>query len=204
MSKTWLPRQNVTSWFDYYLTGFIFDQNTTQLSHTKFFGSLPGAWKYFIGDALVNAIIPAILLVFIIYNFYMKKGFVKKRKRHNKKNPDSPLPESGLGVHLSGVWNMILASKRTTLMGVLIGITAGLHIYVMKGMQLRFNVSNFGQLLTRMGHTGDVGILPLRKPSLPAGFWKRSVLICGIMSFSGWSTASLSYGATPPSGCPWV
>jgi len=158
MSKTWLPRENVTSWFDYYLTGYIFDKGTIQLSHTKLFDGLPGAWKYFIGDALINAIIPAILLVFVIYYFYMKKGFIKKRKKHNKKNPDSPLPESGLGTHLHGVWNMVLASKRTTLMGVLIGITAGWHIYVMKGMQLRFNVTNFGQLLTKMGHTGDVGI----------------------------------------------
>ena len=44
-------------------------------------------------------------------------------------------------------------------MGVLIGITAGLHIFVMKGMQNKFNIENFGQLLTRMGHQGDVGAL---------------------------------------------
>ena len=86
MSKTWLPRENVTSWFDYYMSGYIFDLDTIQLSHTKLFSGLPGAWKYFIGDALVNAIIPAFLVVVVIYYFYMKKGFIKKRKKYNKKN----------------------------------------------------------------------------------------------------------------------
>ena len=159
MSKTWLPRENVTSWFDTYMTGYIFDLDTVQLSGTKLFSGLPGAWKYFIGDALVNAIIPAILLIVVIYYFYMKKGFIKKRKRINKKNPDSPpLSTAGFGTHIAGIKGMLLASQRTTAMGVLIGITAGWHIFVMKGMQLKYNVTNFGQLLTQMGHGSDTGI----------------------------------------------
>jgi len=158
MSKAWLPRENVTSWFDYYMSGYIFDLDTIQLSHTKFFSALPGAWKYFIGDALVNAIIPALLLIVVIYTFYMKKGFIKKRKKFNKKNPDAQVPLTGIGVHLTGIKTMILASQRTTIMGVLIGITAGWHIFVMKGMQLKYHVTNFGQLLTQMGHGSDTGI----------------------------------------------
>ena len=65
---------------------------------------------------------------------------------------------TGFGDELSGIWGMITASKRTTMMGVIIGITAGLHIFVMKGMQNKFGISNFGELLERMGHTADLGI----------------------------------------------
>ena len=51
----------------------------------------------------------------------MKKGFIKKRKKHNKKNPDAQIPLSGMSVHMTGIKDMVLASRRTTLMGVLIG-----------------------------------------------------------------------------------
>jgi hypothetical protein len=42
---------------------------------------------------------------------------------------------------------------------VLIGITAGLHILVMKGMQIKFGVKNFGELLTQMGYVKDVSLM---------------------------------------------
>ncbi len=153
----WLPQDKVNSWFDYFMTGYIFDLHGFQLSDLEPFASLPGVSKYFVGDMLVNAIIPALLLMVVIYAAYMRKGFIKKRERENKKNPGAALPVSGLGVHFDGLWAMITASKRTTLMGVLIGITAGLHIFVMKGMQNKFGIENFGELLIRLGHTGDVG-----------------------------------------------
>ncbi|HEX8949246.1 MAG TPA: YeeE/YedE thiosulfate transporter family protein [Dissulfurispiraceae bacterium] len=146
-----LPAEKVTSWFDYYLTGYVWDQPAIQLSHTKAIGgALPGISKYFIGDALISAIIPAILLIVVIYTFYIRKGFIKKRAKQKG-------GQTGIGDEVSGIWAMITASKRTTMMGVIIGITAGLHIFVMKGMQMRFGISNFGELLARMGHLNDLG-----------------------------------------------
>lgn len=146
-----LPKEKVTSWFDYYLTGYVWDQPSIQLSHTKAIAeALPGASKYFIGDSLLNALIPAFILIVVIYAFYIRKGFLKKRAKQ-KGGP------AGLGAELSGIWSMIIASKRTTIMGVIIGLTAGLHIFVMKGMQIKFGVSNFGELLARMGHMSDLG-----------------------------------------------
>ena len=53
-------------------------------------------------------------------------------------------------------------------MGVLIGITAGLHIMVMKGMQVKFGVNNFGHLLRKMGHTADVS---LKGTVFDPGYW---------------------------------
>lgn len=145
-----IPAEKMTSSFDTYLAGYIWDQPTLQLSHTKAIAdALPGASKYFIADSLLNAIIPAALLLITIYIFYIRKGFLKKRAKAKG-------GATGFSDNFSGIWNMIIASKRTTLMGVIIGITAGLHIFVMKGMQIKFGVTNFGQLLTRMGLTADV------------------------------------------------
>ena len=157
-----LPAEKMTSSFDTYLAGYVWDQPTLQLSHTKVMSdALPGAAKYFIADSLLNAVIPAAVILVVIYAFYIRKGFLKKRAKAKGGT-------TGFGDELSGMWNMITASKRTTLMGVLIGIVAGLHIFVMKGMQIKFGVSNFGELLTRMGHTGDVSI---RGTVFDPGYW---------------------------------
>lgn len=156
-AKTFIPAEKLNSWFDYFMAGYIFDLKGYQLSDLQPFASLPGVSKYFIGDMLVNAIIPALLLIVVIYSFYIKKGFLKKREKENKKNPGAAKPVTGLAVHMEGIWGMITASKRTTLMGVLIGITAGLHIFVMKGMQNKYGIQNFGEILTRLGHQSDVG-----------------------------------------------
>jgi uncharacterized membrane protein YedE/YeeE len=147
-----LPAEVMTSSFDTYLAGYIWNQPTLQLSHTKAVQeALPGVSKYFVADMLVNAMIPAVILLIVIYAVWMRKGFIKKRAKTKG-------GATGLSDDLAGIWSMITASKRTTLMGVIIGIVAGLHIFVMKGMQIKFGVSNFGQLLTKMGHGGDTGI----------------------------------------------
>lgn len=157
-----LPADKMTSSFDTYLAGYVWNQPTLQLSHTKTISdAFPGALKYFVGDSLLNALIPAAILVIVIYAFYIRKGFMKKRAKAKGGS-------TGFGDELAGIWNMITASKRTTLMGVLIGIVAGLHIFVMKGMQIKFGVTNFGQLLTRMGHTSDVSI---KGTVFDPGYW---------------------------------
>ena len=140
-------------WFDKYLAGYVWDQPSIQLSQTKAISNaLPGAWKYFVGDAFLNAILPASIILVVIYYFYSRKGFLKKRAKEKG-------GKTGFGAEVAGIWNMITASKRTTIMGILIGITAGLHILVMKGMQLKFEVKNFGEILKRMGYDKDVSLL---------------------------------------------
>jgi len=157
-----LPADKVTSWFDYYLTGYVWDKPSIQLSHTAIFSNaLPGASKYFIADALISAIIPALVLIIVIYAFYIRKGFIKKRSKQTGK-------PAGLSDHFAGMWSMLTASKRTSIMGVIIGITAGLHIFVMKGMQIKFGVTNFGTLLTKMGHAADTSI---RGTVFDPGYW---------------------------------
>ncbi len=176
-----LPSEKVTSSFDYYLAGYVWDQPSIQLSKTKFISeALPGASKYFVGDALLNAIIPAIILLIVIYAVWSRKGFIKKRAKQKG-------GQTGFGDELAGIWNMITASKRTTIMGVIIGITAGLHIFVIKGMQLKFGITNFGQLLTQMGFTSEVSI---RGTVFDPGYWyittQEAQLGAWILQKMGW------------------
>jgi uncharacterized membrane protein YedE/YeeE len=157
-----LPPDKVTSWFDYYLAGYVWDKPSIQLSHTQAISNaLPGASKFFIGDALISAIIPALILIVVIYAFYIRKGFLKKRVKQTGK-PGTFSDE------FAGIWSMLTASKRTSIMGVIIGITAGVHIFVMKGMQIKFGISNFGELLTKMGHAADTSI---RGTVFDPGYW---------------------------------
>lgn len=141
----------ITSWFDHYLVGYVWKQPTYTIA--KLIADNPRhptTADYFLGNALINSIIPAIVLMVLIYYFYPRKGHIKKLKKEKG--------STGIGDEFAGIWKMMTASKRTSMMGVLVGITAGLHILTIKGMQLRFNVSNsnFGELLKRMGHDGDV------------------------------------------------
>ncbi|HWR97393.1 MAG TPA: YeeE/YedE family protein [Candidatus Methanoperedens sp.] len=154
VARGYPPADKMTSSFDTYLAGYVWDQPSIQLSHTKALSSaLPGFAKYFVADALICALIPAAIVLIVIYRFYSRKGFMKKRAKA-KGGP------TGFGDEIAGIWNMITASKRTTMMGVVIGIVAGLHILVIKGMQLRFGVTNFGQILTRMQQAGELTLKP--------------------------------------------
>ncbi len=148
-ATTWVPKDKITSWFDHYLLGYVFPKPQVILADTDAISSMAsGNMKYFLGNSLINTIIPSIILMVLIYYFYTRKGFLKKRKKKQG--------SVGFKDDVAGLWNMITASQRTTMMAVLIGITAGLHILSMSGMQHKFGVTNFGQLLVRMGHSVDV------------------------------------------------
>ena len=51
-----------------------------------------------------------------------------------------------------------MASKRTAVAGLCLGIAAGLHMFVMKGLQVKFGVTNFGELMSRMGFTFGISV----------------------------------------------
>ncbi len=157
-----IPVQKLSSSFDTYLAGYVWNQPTLQLSKTEAAqNALPGVSKYFVADMLLNAMIPAALLLIVIYAVWIRKGYIKKRAKAKG-------GATGFGDEVTGLWGMITASKRTTIMGVIIGITAGLHILVMKGMQIRYGIGNFGEILTRMGHASDTGI---KGTVFDPGYW---------------------------------
>jgi uncharacterized membrane protein YedE/YeeE len=193
------PAANMTSSFDTYLAGYIYDQPTVQLSHTKVFSeALPGISKFFIADTLINTLIPAAVVICVIYYFYSRKGFIKKRAKQKG-------GQTGFSDELAGIWNMITASKRTTLMGVIIGMVAGLHIFVMKGMQNRFGITNFGELLTRMGHSSDVSA---KGQVFDPGYWyitsQEGQLGAWILEKFGWNMHdNMFFGVNNGLPVPW-
>jgi uncharacterized membrane protein YedE/YeeE len=193
------PAGNMTSSFDTYLAGYIYDQPTVQLSHTKVFSeALPGISKFFIADTLINTLIPAAVVICVIYYFYSRKGFIKKRAKQKG-------GQTGFSDELAGIWNMITASKRTTLMGVIIGMVAGLHIFVMKGMQNRFGITNFGELLTRMGHSSDVSA---KGQVFDPGYWyitsQEGQLGAWILEKFGWNMHdNMFFGVNNGLPVPW-
>lgn len=142
---------DISGWYDQYLAGHVWDHPTITIARTEFMsGIFPGTMKYLIGNSVIHTILPALLLLVAIYFLVSRKGFIRKRRKEKG--------HIGFKDELAGIWSMVTASKRTSLMGLLIGITAGIHILTIKGMQLKFGIDNFGQLLTRMGHTGDVSV----------------------------------------------
>lgn len=140
-----VPSGKLSSWYDTYLMGYVFDKPTIQLSKTGFIANtFPGSAKYFIGDAFLNVIVPAIILLVAIYVYAARKGFIKKRRKAKG--------STGFGDELAGIWNMLVQSKKTIFIGFLIAVTIGLHILVAKGMLDKFGANNFGELLARMDH----------------------------------------------------
>jgi uncharacterized membrane protein YedE/YeeE len=131
-------------WVDQYLAGYVWDQPV--LLFSQWLGMGKGFVGAYVGDVLVGIVLPAGAALIAVYLIWYRKGYLRKRA-------EARLPTAGLAVELTGYWSMIMASKRTAIAGLALGIAAGLHMYVMKGMQLKFGVHNFGTLMKEMGIT---------------------------------------------------
>ena len=131
-------------WMDQYLAGYVWDQPV------KTFADLSGIANPFlaayVGNVLIGIVVPAALILAWIYVVWARRAFLKKRTKGGR-------AARGIRVELAGYWGMILASKRTAVAGLFLGIAAGLHMLVMKGLRVKFGVENFGELMTRMGFT---------------------------------------------------
>ncbi len=139
------PAINVgDGWMDQFLAGYVWDQPV--LLFSQWLGLGRGFVAAYVGDVFVGIILPASVLLVAVYSIWYRKGYLRKQTEARR-------PTSGLRVELAGYWSMIMASKRTAIAGLVLGIAAGLHMYVMKGMQLKFGVTNFGTLMKEMGIT---------------------------------------------------
>lgn len=146
-------------WVDQYLAGYVWNQPVNRFGKLLEFQNPIAA--SFVGDVLIGIVVPASIILLGVYLIWYRKGFLRKRAGEK-------LPTTGLGVHLAGYWTMIMASKRTAIAGLALGIAAGLHMYVMKGLMLKFDVSNFGQLMTKMGITDG---LSAKGTVFDPGYW---------------------------------
>ena len=146
-------------WVDQYLAGYVWDQPV--MTYANMMGqsndSIAGA---FFGNVLVGVIIPAALLLLGVYIIWSRRGFLNKRKKTN--------PQLGFKDDWAGYWSMILASKRTAIAGLILGIFCGLQMFVTQGLRVKFGVQNAGTLLERMGH--DFG-LSVNGTVFDPGYW---------------------------------
>lgn len=135
-------------WVDQYLAGYVWNQPA--LTYAEALGqenaSIEGA---FVGNLLVGILIPAALLLAIVYKFYWREGYRNKNSSDGKNI-------SGFKGELVGYWSMIVANKRTAIAGLVLGVACALHMLVIQGLRMKFGFRNAGELLERTGW--DFGI----------------------------------------------
>ncbi len=144
---------------DQYLAGYVW--NRPKATFADLLGlpneSVAGA---FLGNFLVGVVLPALAMLVVVYAFWVRKGHLKKWAREKK--------PAGLHADLAGFWNMVAASKRTAIAGLIIGIAAGLHMFVIEGLRRKFGIENAADILRATGH--DFGI-SARGTVFDPGYW---------------------------------
>jgi uncharacterized membrane protein YedE/YeeE len=166
-------------WMDQYLAGYVWNQPTAT------FGGLLGISNPFIasyvGNVLVGIVLPAALILSWIYVVWVRKPYMARRKKKGLHN-------GGMGAELAGYWSMVMASQRTAIAGLFLGIAAGLHMFVMKGLQVKFGVQNFGELMTRMGFTFGISA---KGTVFDPGYWyvttQEAQWVGWVFNRLGWS-----------------
>ena len=131
-------------WVDQYLAGYVWNQpvNTYAQSMGMRDDTLVGA---LFGNTFVGVLIPALFILAVVYIFWVRKNYVRKLQAENNRSIT-------FKDHLTGFWGMIMASKRTSIAGLLLGIACGLQMFVIEGLRMKFGVKNAGTLLERLGH----------------------------------------------------
>lgn len=147
-------------WVDQYLAGYVWNQPVITVA--RLFGmedhSLVGA---FVGNTFVGVVLPAILLLTVVYIFWSRKRYVMDLQANEGRT-------AGFADHLRGFWAMITSSKRTAIAGLFLGIACGLQMFVIEGLRMKFGVKNAGTILQRIGF--DFGI-SAKGTVFDPGYW---------------------------------
>jgi len=167
-------------WVDQYLAGYVWDQPV--MSFASMLGwtdhSVAGA---FLGNLVVGVFLPGAALLVVVYWFWSRRAFMKKRIAGREAHPT-------LRDELAGYWAMIMASKRTAIAGLALGIAAGLHMYATQGLRVKFGMRNAGTLLERMGH--DFGV-SVNGTVFDPGYWyvttQEAQWVGWVMHKLGWN-----------------
>lgn len=144
-------------WYDLFIAGYVWDLSaSTVASYTNIENPFLAA---FVGNSLLNTILPSTLILVVIYIFWYRKGFMRGKSKADSLN---------WRIQLAGYWSMLLASKRTAIAGLFLGAAAGLHMWVMGGLREKFGIFNFGEILSDMGHTYGLSI---QDTVFDPGYW---------------------------------
>lgn len=171
---------NVTDgWVDQYLAGYVWSHPKSTFAKLLGLNNESFLGAYF-GNFLIGVIIPATLLLILVY-------FVWGRKRHSADIAKLGETVSSIRASMIGFWEMILSSKRTSIAGLVLGIAAGLHMFVIEGIRIKFGIRNAGELLQRIGF--DFG-LSVRGTVFDPGYWyvttQEAQWVGWVMQKLGW------------------
>lgn len=133
-------------WYDQFIAGYIWDLKATTVGEALGFKNAFAA--AFIGNSLINSILPSLAILVAIYAGWYRKSYLRGRMASYR----------GLATELRGLWAMITASHRTAIAGLILGLAAGLHMWVMQHLQQRLGIDNAGELLAAMGHREGLSI----------------------------------------------
>jgi len=137
-------------WLDQYLAGFIWDQPI--ITYAGMFGlsdqSVAGA---FFGNLLVGVVIPSAILLAVVYFFWSRRSYIKKREK-------AGLTGMTFKDEAGGYWTMIMASRRTAIAGLILGIAAGLQMLVTQGLRIKFGAKNVGTIFERLGYDSGLSV----------------------------------------------
>jgi uncharacterized membrane protein YedE/YeeE len=143
-------------WFDQFMAGYVWDRQGGQLSQQLGFGSdIGGA---FIGNALLGAILPSIVVMIYLYLSAYRKGYLRRYK----------ITVPHFSDHIRGIWSMITASRNTAIAGLCLGVLAGAHMWATGALREHYEIFNFGELLAKMGHTAGLSI---QDTVFDPGYW---------------------------------
>lgn len=142
-------------WFDQFTAGYLWELSGTTL--VDFFALPANLWSYLFGNALVVAILPALVILLLLYTFNYRKIYIRNRTN-----------ESGLGYELRGVWSMFTQSRNTAIAGLGLGIFAGLQMLVTGELRDHYNIFNFGELLAQMDYLDGLSI---QDSVFDPGYW---------------------------------
>jgi hypothetical protein len=133
-------------WYDQFLAGYVWNLSATTLAESlRISNPYVGA---FVGNSLLNTILPALFILVVIYARWYRKGYLRNKD----------IAYRGWRTELAGYWSMVTASRRTAIAGLVLGVAAGLQMWVMQGLQQRFNIVNAGEILAGLGHTAGLSI----------------------------------------------
>jgi uncharacterized membrane protein YedE/YeeE len=143
-------------WFDLFTAGYIWDlQGGTLADMLSVENPFVAA---FLTNSLLVTILPALLLLVVLYAFYFRKGYMR---RQHQQHPT-------LKQHLSGIWAMMMSSRNTAIAGIGLGVFAGLHVWVTGALRDHYGIFNFGEMLADMGHTAGLSI---QDTVFDPGYW---------------------------------
>lgn len=155
-----LPKEFVTSWYDYFLAGYVWNLKAVSGADVIqiFVKSANTAILEIIGNFLLGVMLPTLVFLVILYIWLYRKVYVRKNNISGFK----------LLQEIKGIYAMVVDSKRTAIAGLGLGVVAGIHMWLLGVLRQKFGIDNFGELLQQLGHADGITI---QGTAFDPGYW---------------------------------